>query len=63
MEAGRLYSEIVEDGLQCLTQIEQAIDTHNLTQVHKAAHGLKAISRNMGTEPFAQLAVKIAAIG
>jgi HPt (histidine-containing phosphotransfer) domain-containing protein len=38
------------------------MDTHNLTQLHEAAHGLKGISRNMGAEELAQLAVQIEAI-
>ena len=37
-------------------------NTHNLTQLHEAAHGLKGISRNMGAEALAQLAVQIEAI-
>ncbi len=39
------------------------MDTHNLTQLHEAAHGLKGISRNMGADSLAQLAVQIEAIG
>ncbi len=38
------------------------MDTHNPTQLHEAAHGLKEISRNMGAEALAQLAVQIEAI-
>jgi CheY-like chemotaxis protein len=56
-----MIQKFVEDALQCVTQIEQAMDTHNLTQLHEAAHGLKGISRNMGADSLAQLAVQIEA--
>ncbi|MBA3964355.1 MAG: response regulator [Nitrospirales bacterium] len=58
-----MIQKFVEDALQCVTQIEHAMDTHNLTQLHEAAHGLKGISRNMGADSLAQLAVQIEAIG
>ncbi|MDH5699968.1 MAG: response regulator, partial [Nitrospirota bacterium] len=56
-----MIEKFVEDALQCVTQIEQAMDTHNLTQLQEAAHGLKGISRNMGADSLAQLAVQFEA--
>jgi HPt (histidine-containing phosphotransfer) domain-containing protein len=51
----------VEDALQCVTLIEQALDAQNIHHLQEAAHGLKGIARNMGADSLAQLAVKIEA--
>ncbi|HSF10356.1 MAG TPA: response regulator [Nitrospirales bacterium] len=56
-----MIQKFVEDALQCVTLIEHALDKHNLTQLNEAAHGLKGISRNMGADSLAQLAVQIEA--
>ncbi|MGP0594160.1 response regulator [Nitrospira sp. T9] len=56
-----MIQKFVEDALQCVTLIEHALDTQNLTQLNEAAHGLKGISRNMGADSLAQLAGEIEA--
>ena len=57
-----LIQKFVEDALQCVTLIEQALDAHNIHQLQEATHGLKGIARNMGADSLAQLAVNIEAI-
>jgi CheY-like chemotaxis protein len=57
-----LIQKFVEDALQCVTLIEQALEAHNIHQLQEATHGLKGIARNMGADSLAQLAVNIEAI-
>ena len=54
-----MIRRFVEDALQCVTLIEQALDTQDLAKVQEAAHGLKGIARNMGTDALAQVAVDL----
>ena len=56
-----MIQKFVEDSLQCVTLIEQALDAQNIYQLQEAAHGLKGIARNMGADLLAQLAGKIEA--
>ena len=56
-----MIQKFVEDALQCVTLIEQALDAKNIYQLQEAAHGLKGIARNMGANSLAQLAGKIEA--
>jgi len=54
-----MIHRFVEDALECVTRIEQALDNHDLPQIQEAAHGLKGISRNMGAEALAQMALNL----
>jgi len=54
-----MIHRFVEDALECVTRIEQALDNQDLTQIQEAAHGLKGISRNMGAEALAQMALNL----
>ncbi|MDH3503885.1 MAG: response regulator, partial [Nitrospirota bacterium] len=54
-----MIQKFIEDALQCVTKIEEAVDTQNLIQMHEAAHGLKGIARNMGADSLAHIAVLI----
>ena len=54
-----MVQRFVEDALQCVTLLEQALDSHDLVQIQDAAHGLKGISRNMGADSLAQLAFEL----
>ncbi len=54
-----MIQRFVEDALHCVTLIEQALDTHDVATIQEAAHGLKGISRNMGAEALAQVAVDL----
>ncbi len=54
-----MIQSFVEDALECVTLIEQALDNHDLTQIQEAAHGLKGISRNMGATALAQVALDL----
>jgi CheY-like chemotaxis protein len=54
-----MVQRFVEDALQCVTLIEQALDSQDLPQVKEAAHGLKGISRNMGANALAQVAMDL----
>jgi CheY-like chemotaxis protein/HPt (histidine-containing phosphotransfer) domain-containing protein len=56
-----MIQKFVEDALECVTLIEQALDAKNIHHLQEAAHGLKGISRNMGADSLAQLAMKIEA--
>ena len=56
-----MIQRFVEDALHCVTLIEQALDTHDLVQIQEAAHGLKGISRNMGANALAQVALDLEA--
>jgi CheY-like chemotaxis protein len=56
-----MIQKFMEDALQCVTLIEQALDAQNIHHLQEAAHGLKGIARNMGADSLAQLAVKIEA--
>lgn len=39
-----MIQKFVENALHCVTLIEQAVDTQNLTQLQKTAHGLKGLA-------------------
>ena len=54
-----MIQKFVEDALECVTMIEQALDNQDLTQIQESAHGLKGISRNMGATALAQAAVDL----
>ena len=54
-----MIHHFVEDALHCVTLIEEALDTHDLATIQEAAHGLKGISRNMGANALAQVAVAL----
>jgi len=54
-----MVQRFVEDALQCVTLLEQALDSHDLSQIQEAAHGLKGISRNMGADSLAQVASEL----
>jgi len=54
-----MIQSFVEDALQCVTLIEQALDTQDLAKVQEAAHGLKGISKNMGANTLAQVALDL----
>ncbi len=54
-----MIQKFVEDSLECVTLIEQAIDNQDLAQIQEAAHGLKGISRNMGATALARVAVDL----
>jgi two-component system sensor histidine kinase/response regulator len=56
-----MIHHFVEDALHCVTLIEQALDTNDLSTIQEAAHGLKGISRNMGADSLAQVAVDLEA--
>jgi CheY-like chemotaxis protein len=54
-----MIQRFVEDALQCVALIEQALDSHDLPKAKEAAHGLKGISRNMGANALAQAAMDL----
>lgn len=54
-----MIQRFVEDALQCVTLIEQALDSQDLPKANEAAHGLKGISRNMGANVLAQAAMDL----
>ena len=54
-----LIQQFVNDALNCVTLIEQALDAQDLLKIQEAAHGLKGISRNMGADALAQIALDI----
>jgi HPt (histidine-containing phosphotransfer) domain-containing protein len=54
-----MIQKFVEDALECVRLIEQALDIHDLAKIQEAAHGLKGISRNMGADALAQVAVDL----
>ncbi len=54
-----MIQRFVEDSLECVTLIEQALDKHDLAQIQESAHGLKGISRNMGATALARVAVDL----
>ncbi len=54
-----MIQRFVEDALECVTLIEQAIDKQDLSQIQDTAHGLKGISRNMGATALAQIALEL----
>ena len=56
-----MVRNFVADALACVTLIEQGLDTQDLVKVQEAAHGLKGISRNMGADALAQIAVDLEA--
>ncbi|MGD9850704.1 MAG: Hpt domain-containing protein [Nitrospirales bacterium] len=58
-----MTEKCIEDALQCVTLIEQTVDTHNTRQIQEAAHGLTGIARNMGTGSLAELTVHIETTG
>ena len=51
-----MVHKFVEDALQCVTLIEQALDSQDFAQIEETAHGLKGISRNIGADTLAQVA-------
>jgi CheY-like chemotaxis protein len=54
-----MIERFVKDALHCVTLIEEALDKNDLTQIYETAHGLKGISRNMGANALAQVAVDL----
>jgi ammonium transporter len=54
-----IIQHFVEEALQCVTLIENALDTQDLEKVQEAAHGLKGISRNIGADALAQVAMDL----
>jgi HPt (histidine-containing phosphotransfer) domain-containing protein len=54
-----MVRNFVADALACVTLIEQGLNTLDLVKVQEAAHGLKGISRNMGTDALAQIALDL----
>jgi len=54
-----MIQKFMEDALECVILIEQALDNHDLSQIQETAHGLKGISRNMGANALAQVAVDL----
>ena len=54
-----MIQRFVVDALECVTLIEQALDTDDLAKAREGAHGLKGISRNMGATALAQVAVDL----
>jgi HPt (histidine-containing phosphotransfer) domain-containing protein len=54
-----MIERFMKDALHCVTLIEEALDKNDLTQIHETAHGLKGISRNMGANALAQVAVDL----
>ena len=54
-----MIQKFVEDALECVTLIEQALDADDVKKVQEEAHGLKGISRNMGADALAQVAVDL----
>ena len=54
-----MIQKFIEDALECVTLIEQALDNHDLAQTQESAHGLKGISRNMGATALAQVAIDL----
>ncbi len=57
-----MIQKFIEDALECVTIIEQAVDNQNLPMIQEAAHGLKGISRNMGATALAQIALDLETI-
>ena len=56
-----MIQKFIEDALECVTLIEQALDSQDLAKVQETAHGLKGIARNMGADLLAQVAVDLEA--
>lgn len=54
-----MIEKFVEEALKNVSLIEQALDSQDLMKIQEAAHGLKGISRNMGADSLAQLALEI----
>ena len=54
-----ISQKFLKDALECVTFIEEALENQDLTKVKEAAHGLKGISRNMGADALAQVALDI----
>ena len=54
-----MIQKFVEDALECVTLIEQALDNHDLPHIQETAHGLKGISRNMGADALAEIALEL----
>ena len=54
-----LIQKFVEDALECVTLIQEALDSQDLAKVKETAHGLKGISRNMGADALAQVALNL----
>ncbi len=54
-----MIRQFVEDALHCVTLIEQALDGQDLEKIQESAHGLKGISRNMGADDLAQVALDL----
>jgi signal transduction histidine kinase/DNA-binding response OmpR family regulator len=53
----KIITQFVQDATNCVTQLQNAIDTENRDELTKAAHGLKGICRNIGVQQLAELAI------
>ncbi|MDH3770085.1 MAG: response regulator, partial [Nitrospirota bacterium] len=53
----KIITQFVKDASECVTQLQNAIDTENREELTKVAHGLKGICRNIGIEQLAELAL------
>ncbi len=59
----KLVNQFVQDAMQCVDNLQVALDSQNAHDVLEAAHGLKGVAANMGLEQLAKLAHQLEAQG
>ena len=52
----KIITQFVQDASECVTQLQNAVETKDRDALTKTAHGLKGICRNMGVQQLAELA-------